>query len=404
MPIVPGHRHQTESGRNLRLDSFLLFDLLPAKGLYIYFKQPRQKALETPSFGSFSYCMGQSLMQEFLWSIDEICDIIKKIMEWESNMKTVVPDYYKDFHCIADKCQHTCCAGWEIDVDSATLARYEKVEGTFGERLRENIVRDDCPHFKLGAEERCPFLNEQNLCEIILNLGEENLCQICNDHPRFRNFFSDRIEVGLGLCCEAAVHLILGKHEKTALVSKNAKDEEQPEQFEKWLFNFRNRAFEIVQDRTMPIDARIEKLLQTFEVRLPQKSASKWAELFLSLERLDSAWEKELQTLYVAENIPEASHALDEFQIPFEQLLCYFIYRHLPSAQDETEAKAYLAFAVLSCQIVEKISCAKVENGIFDFETLAETVRLYSSEIEYSQENTDTLLELLWEENATYVY
>ena len=32
-------------------------------------------------------------------------------------MKTVAPDYYRDFHCKAGNCKHTCCAGWEIVLD-----------------------------------------------------------------------------------------------------------------------------------------------------------------------------------------------------------------------------------------------------------------------------------------------
>ena len=30
-------------------------------------------------------------------------------------MTVTVPSYYKDFKCIADKCRHSCCIGWEID-------------------------------------------------------------------------------------------------------------------------------------------------------------------------------------------------------------------------------------------------------------------------------------------------
>ena len=40
-------------------------------------------------------------------------------------MKLYAPEYYKKFRCIADRCEHSCCNGWEIDIDSATLARYK---------------------------------------------------------------------------------------------------------------------------------------------------------------------------------------------------------------------------------------------------------------------------------------
>ena len=104
-------------------------------------------------------------------------------------MKTVVPNYYKKFHCIAEKCQHSCCIGWEIDIDSASLERYNKLEGDFGKRVRSAICHHGVPHFELGEGERCPFLNDSGLCDMIVELGEQSLCNICADHPRFRNFF-----------------------------------------------------------------------------------------------------------------------------------------------------------------------------------------------------------------------
>ena len=42
-------------------------------------------------------------------------------------MNTYFPDYYKNFKCIASLCRHTCCAGWEIDVDEDALKRFMAV-------------------------------------------------------------------------------------------------------------------------------------------------------------------------------------------------------------------------------------------------------------------------------------
>lgn len=39
-------------------------------------------------------------------------------------MKSKVPDYYEEFHCIASECKHSCCIGWEIDVDIQTYRNY----------------------------------------------------------------------------------------------------------------------------------------------------------------------------------------------------------------------------------------------------------------------------------------
>ena len=39
----------------------------------------------------------------------------------------IVPSYYKKFKCIAGECKHSCCKGWEIDIDEKSLARYENI-------------------------------------------------------------------------------------------------------------------------------------------------------------------------------------------------------------------------------------------------------------------------------------
>lgn len=136
-------------------------------------------------------------------------------------MKITAPDYYSQFKCIADQCRHTCCVGWEIEVDDEGLERLRKLPEAAGK-----IVLGDEPHIELLEGERCPFLNERGLCDLILRYGEDVLCQICRDHPRFRNFWSDRTEIGLGLVCEEAARIILGAETPLRLVTLSDDGEE----------------------------------------------------------------------------------------------------------------------------------------------------------------------------------
>ena len=53
-------------------------------------------------------------------------------------MLHIVPDYYKEFRCIAGACRHSCCIGWKIDIDAASAARYAAVGGELGCRLRQH--------------------------------------------------------------------------------------------------------------------------------------------------------------------------------------------------------------------------------------------------------------------------
>ena len=83
----------------------------------------------------------------------------------------VRPDFYDDFACIASRCRHSCCVGWEIDIDSDALARWEGIGGPLGEKMRRSIAHDPTPHFVLAEGERCPLLRADGLCELILAEG-----------------------------------------------------------------------------------------------------------------------------------------------------------------------------------------------------------------------------------------
>ena len=102
-------------------------------------------------------------------------------------MKIVTPDYYKDFRCIAGDCTDTCCAGWDVDVDEASYKYYKKVKGSFGKRLKSVMVPSEgggCT-FTLNNG-RCPFLNEENLCDLYIALGEDKLCIGRTDFPHYQ--------------------------------------------------------------------------------------------------------------------------------------------------------------------------------------------------------------------------
>ena len=302
-------------------------------------------------------------------------------------MKLYAPSYYERFSCIAGSCKHSCCIGWEIDVDDDTMEYYKTVGGEFGKRLADSIdAVGECPHFRLGKDERCPFLNKDNLCDIIINLGDEALCSICYDHPRYRNFLSDRTEIGLGLCCEAVAELILGERERVTLhLLRDDGEETEPDAVDEEFFALRERIFDIIQDRSFGIGERLARLSNELDVPLTQGDAESFAELLLSFEILDPEWGDRL-TRVKSEGVLLAEEYSDE--IAAEQILCYFIYRHLADGLYDGRIKERIAFAVLGLKMIFTVS------GVCRI-PLTEAARAYSSEIEYSEENTDKLLEAL---------
>ncbi len=295
-------------------------------------------------------------------------------------MKTFAPDYYKKFKCTAGNCRHSCCIGWEIDIDPETAEIYKSVPGDFGERLCKNIgFSDEGGTFRLCENGRCPFLNNENLCDIYINLGEESLCGICGDHPRFRNFYESRTEIGLGICCEEAARIILEKKTAAKITELSDDGEETafPEEEEEF-FALREKAFSIVQNREKSFEERVEELLGTFGLRLPEKSLSEWAEIYLGLERLDEGWTEILEKIRKEPSLPKIN---DENEA--EQLLCYFIFRHFGNLYPEEAC----AFGVLSLMIIEKAA---------EQTEILEAARIYSSEIEYSDENIEKIIEAIY--------
>lgn len=294
-------------------------------------------------------------------------------------MLTVYPDYYPAFRCVAGACRHSCCIGWEIDIDEETLAKYRAMPGPLGDRLRHNISGGDPPHFLLGEGERCPFLNQNNLCDLILARGEGLLCQICDDHPRFRNFLPGRTEIGLGLCCEGAAALILAQTEPVTFVTEG--EAEKQDNDAQSLLDLRQRAFAIAQDRNLSINRRMDKLLLLCGALEPGHPAG-WAEVFLELERLDETWTAMLEKLAdKGETAPIPAVSDTEW----EQLLMYFLYRHFLEAYEDGDVGSKAGFAVLSVRLLR---CLK---GLYPQIELAELARMYSAEVEYSTENLDVL-------------
>ncbi len=303
-------------------------------------------------------------------------------------MKILAPDYYTEFRCIASLCRHNCCIGWEIDIDGETLNKYDALSGVFGKRLRESIERDEAgAHFRLCDGDRCPFLNEAGLCDIITFLGEEALSEICTLHPRYRHFLSDHCEIGLGLSCEEAVRLLLSKADKTRLVPIGDDGEEPacPDTFEKELLKTRDSLIAHAQNRDLPLKERMRAVLAAVGAKPSPRPLSSWAAYYRGLERLDGAWDACLDAL--------VSPAPDGYaEAEGEQLLVYFLLRHATAVFDGEELSARAAFAVHATEMIRAVSYALPSLG------LAEAVRLYSSEIEYSEENTEAIVEKLWNE------
>ncbi len=293
----------------------------------------------------------------------------------------VFPEYFPAFSCIAGACQHSCCIGWEIDIDANTAEQYRAIAN-----VQREIVWENPPHFRLKEYDRCPFLNGENLCDLILEFGEDVLCDICREHPRFYNDLPNRVETGLGLCCEEAARLILTWKSPVKLQNAQATDDE--------LLLLREELIVLAQDRTKSIGERMECVLS--RVGGAGVDLDFYA-LLAPLERLSAEWDRYLEYLKKPCDINGFFGFIKARESEYEQLLVYFLYRYFALAFDAADATARARFAVFACTVIWRIGCAIwTEKHEFSVVDQVELVRMFSSEIEYSEENIERLLDELY--------
>jgi len=301
-------------------------------------------------------------------------------------MNIIVPEYYKRFKCIADKCKHNCCIGWEIDIDDKTLDLYKAHHDEICKKIDFNSSE---PHFILDDKEKCPFLNKNNLCELILNYGEDFLCQICSDHPRFRNFIGTREELGLGLCCEAACKLILSQTSKVTLENADKTTINSDEDIQDFL-EFRQHIFSVIQNREKRIENRIFDLICKYNLDIPEFNYI--IDFLLSLEILDNSWKDILNKIKTSDiNLLEPLD--DKWDTVFEQLIVYFIYRHFADAIYDDSIKERLRFSIIGYVIIKSLCLLHLtDNRELSTDIIAEYSRMFSAEIEYSEENMNAVM------------
>ena len=316
-------------------------------------------------------------------------------------MLTFVPDYYRDFRCKADMCRHSCCVGWEIDVDGEAEKLYGKVgdDTDFGRKLGKSISHDGTPHFILTEDERCPFLTKSGLCEIYINLGKDALCEICTEHPRFRSFFSDRVEIGFGLCCEEAARIVLSKRCGLRLVPLCEDGcESNPDDGERAFFVLREDLFGILAESETCADKKLDSVMKCVGVHFPERKTSEWRDIFADLEILDSEWEQRLSMLsdeIPFGKLPQIEGDCCDF---YSNLAEYLLFRHLADGFFSDSLREYVLFAVLGTRLVGTL-CEQERRrcGELLFDTAADIARMFSSEIEYDEDNVERLIGILGE-------
>lgn len=170
------------------------------------------------------------------------------------------PDYYEEFACIADKCEDTCCAGWQIVIDRETLKKYTKIKGDFRKRMWRSVNWFQGT-FKQDKNKRCAFLNDRNLCDLYLSQGEEGFCKTCREYPRHTEEFEGVREITLSISCPEVARILMNRMEPVKFISYEEEGEEEYEDFDPFFYSIledaRNEMITILQNRNLTITDRI---------------------------------------------------------------------------------------------------------------------------------------------------
>ena len=294
-------------------------------------------------------------------------------------MISLYPTIYHTFQCKADRCENTCCQLWTIDIDEVTAERYHTMTSPLGESLRQAItVDDEGSHFVFSKKQpMCPLLNEQGLCKVVLELGEEGLCDTCHMHPRFYKYIEGLELCGVGLSCEASVELLA-----------------EDTQSDQVIFTIEDDDGEFSPDECLTIQNIFELLAFDIDPALFQYAPNPDVQYYTNLlhlygttEPIDEEWTAQINILshdtgklITSVQTYIANHDMSLFNKVFQ----YILYRQIDMLADYS-FEAILSYAKDS---VEYILITSAIEG-----SPLKQVARWSQQIEYDEDNVDLLLQ-----------
>ena len=299
----------------------------------------------------------------------------------------VKPHFFDTFRCKAGDCTDSCCIGWEIDIDSDSLEKYNRVNGEFGKRLKDNIITDDdCSFFKLCDGDRCPFLNEDNLCDIYINMGEESLCNICKEHPRFYNEFAGRCEAGIGLCCEKVCEILFGDKSQLEFVTEDDGYDDDFNDSEEQIIHMRQNIYDVICNRSEKFTDRLRRIS---DMELNNDTVRQIVDIFASTEPINNDWSEYISKLKdAADELLSIEYDFNETD--YEKLLMYIVYRHFTKSVFDGEIKKWLSFCVVNLLFIHIMDLYTLYvSGDYTYKDRINNVKLWSKQIEYSEENIE---------------
>lgn len=311
-------------------------------------------------------------------------------------MKIVKPTFYKTFKCIAGDCPDSCCQGWEVDADSDSLEYYKTLDNSLEikKRIDSVLSKDEFDNtiFTLAPKKRCPFLNDENLCDMHIAIGGEHTPYTCRTFPRFIYDFGATREIGISFSCPVASDMMYNTESFDFETDINSdlptlNDIDAEKYF--LLYKGRAEAYKIAKDKNKSIRERLNGLLD-LGVLLQEKlfpydeggDDIAFFDVFKNPELINPEWKEKVENFSLKQVSDTQSN---------ENILMYFLYKYLMQAVYDDDALSKIKMAVLGVLI----------NTYFGEDSW--TVHLWSKETEHSQYNMDRYKKLLKNANCISV-
>jgi lysine-N-methylase len=350
-------------------------------------------------------------------------------------MRYVYPDYYKKFKCVGGECIDTCCAGWQVDVDDNSACMYKAMPMPIGKKLRERLRGSDGGYyFELAPKKRCPFLNDSNLCDIILALGEGGLCVTCTEYPRFYADTPIYEQVDLTLSCPEAAEIFFSTEEPIRYITEDIDDEDREDDgifgedpfgdedaemdeqaFEEEIENsdmdkekealllsvleMRDRDIAIMQERKLDL---LERWKQALHFTVTEEDDENILRNIATMEVVNPLWTEFMDS--INENLEEVQkrvHQMLEDRDDFltnslERFSTYLLFRYLIDIYYHDNSERTYRFIGRDLRILLLLlaeSTLGTEGKItISRQTLVLRARIFSRQIEHSDTNVEILL------------
>lgn len=290
-------------------------------------------------------------------------------------MISLYPTFYHTFQCKSNQCHHTCCQKWTIDVDEETAKLYQTLPTPLGEDLRKFMTVDDEGYYFMFSDKQptCPLLREDGLCRVVLELGEDSLCDTCHMHPRFYKYIEDLELCGVGLSCEESVEKLLATEGDQLLFTIEDDDDEFTAEDRPVLENI----FDLL---ALGINPAICQFTLNHSIHYCQELVT----IYKKTEPIDEEWTNQLAHLEAMLSSTTASTTMDLLKVDtidvsaLNKVYQYILYRQIDMLA-EYSLESLVRYAFDATVFIALLT--------HQFGNLPEQIRRWSEQIEYDEDN-----------------